>query len=170
MNGKNVSVGEFMAKYGSKVPVSGNDEITVFEGTDINSVRGYLSETGFSDISSIDGFLGGTRGAALTMSRDTTDYAQRLFGDSFKGKAASILFKGLGIENFYKKSIGNRVPMAEREHARIYDIGDGNIAVIQHKDPGIGHYANKGAAGMLEAALYHFGLKDMSQYKTRMAA
>lgn len=170
MEGKKIPVREFMAKYGSSVPVSGNDEITVFEGTNINSVRGYLSETGFSDISDIDGVLGGARGAILTMSRDTTDYAQRLFGDSFKGKATSILFKGLGIESIYKKSIGNRLPMAEREHARVYDLGDGNVAVIQHNDPGIAHYANKGTAGLLEAALYHFGLVDMSGYRKREAA
>ncbi len=177
MNGKKIPVREFMAKYGDKVTVYDNDllfckslEVTVFEGTDIKSVKSYLSETGFSDISGMDGFFSGRRDATLTMSRDTTDYAQRLFGDSFKGKAASILFKGMGIESLYKKSIGNRVPMAEREHVRAYDLGNGDIAVLMHKDPGVEHYTNKGATGLLEAALYHFGLVDTSRYKAKVAA
>jgi hypothetical protein len=157
MNGKNLSVRDFMAQYGRRAPVSVNDKITVFEGATAESVRDYLSGTGFSDITSMDDLLASRRDAALTMSRDTTNYTHKLFGGGLKGDVANILLNALGIESFYKKAIGNKLPIEGREHARVYDMGDGNVAVLTHTDPGIGNYMGKGVAGLAEAALYHFG-------------
>jgi hypothetical protein len=163
---------EFIQRYGNIPEIAKGGDISLFGS--LEEAGAYLGGQGFTETTGIDRSIGSIHGAVKTYAKDNTDYGKMggegmEIGDTGKSILSTLYNEG-GIRKFLSP-VTSFLTIDGRDHARVYDLEDGKVAVTLHQDTGLNGYFGDGdvfgGAGKLLYDHFEIGPK-IEEYKNTL--